>query len=148
MNYKKITVLAFHLMLVGCLSGCVSKGSINAVNQTGQQVHLDYKQVVFSNEGTLEIRMPSGEVFSGKFVQKSSSSDSSGIAFGGSSDDELLMISESSNTKSSLTEALLISSVGNTMKCQFQFSDLDYGIGGGGIGTCNNNLDDEINFTF
>jgi len=128
------------------LSGCESVGTIGGVSG-GQAVLFDYQQGAFDNDGMLTIVMPSGERFTGKFVQQSSSRSGNEWLLGGKSRDDGFVFKGSDTTMSD-TQALLIGDRKNTMKCQFQFSRPQSGIDGGGIGSCTVSDGEEVNVSF
>lgn len=126
--------------------GCESTGKIQAVTN-GKVVQFDYQQGLFENDGLLSVVMPDGERFSGKFVQNTSSSSGSDWEIGESSNDDALILKDST-IKSSQAKAVLIGDKGNTMQCQFQFSDPDSGVDGGGVGSCETSNNQKVHATF
>lgn len=130
--------LVFMAMALSLLSACVNTGVIEGVSES-EPVQFEYEQGAFDNDGLLSVTMPDGERYSGKFVQISSSTSGDDWEIGESSDDDSWII-KGSETVSSSAEALLIGSRGNTMKCNFQLSNADFGIGGGGIGQCKTSI--------
>ena len=108
---------------------------------------MEYKQGFLENDGILKVTMQNGEIFSGKFVQKSSSKSGDAWKIGESSGDDNLILNDST-TVSSQAEAILIGNKGSTMKCKFQLSDPESGIDGGGIGSCRTSTGKMINMTF
>ncbi|PVZ68372.1 hypothetical protein [Pelagibaculum spongiae] len=143
-RHLKIYLCSF---LVIWLVGCESTGSIRGVSSSGSNVIFDYKQDIFAKDGELTVQTGDGEVFRGKFVQQSTSQSGSTWSIGESSNDDSLLLGDSTST-SSKTQALLIGNKGNSMKCQFQFSDPAFGIDGGGIGSCTVSDGREINLVF
>jgi len=131
------------------LGGCESSGTIRGVSGDGGSVQMKYKQLFQETNGVLKVTMQDGEIFSGKFVQKSSASsgDELAIAIGKISGNDSLAFNDST-TVSSQAEALLIGDRGSTMKCKFQLSDPESGIDGGGIGSCKTSKGKTINMTF
>ena len=142
---KLLPLLIFSQMTL-MLVGCESTGTIRGVSE-GRSVQMEYEQGFLENDGILKVTMQSGETFSGKFVQKSSSKSGDAWNIGESSDDDSLILSDST-TISSQAEAILIGNKGNTMKCKFQLSDPESGIDGGGIGSCRTSTGKMINMTF
>jgi len=140
---KKIT---FVLLLCILTSACTSTGTIIGRSEQGS-VKMDYQQGAFDNDGNLNVIMPDGEHFFGKFVQASSSELGDSLLLGDSLKDDAWLLSGSERV-SSQTQAQLVSSQGNTMECQFQFSRPDSGIKGGGIGKCLTSNDQKITVTF
>ncbi|GAA6137068.1 hypothetical protein NBRC116583_08150 [Arenicella sp. 4NH20-0111] len=143
LRVKGLFILAMTMFV---LSGCVSTGSIDGVSD-GKAVRFSYEQSAFENDGKLEISMPDGELYSGKFVQSSSSKSGDDWIIGESSDDDSLVLKDST-TVSSRTSALLLGNRGSTMKCKFQFSNPDVGIDGGGIGQCHTSKEQTVSVTF
>lgn len=138
----KIVLLTIAVSLVGC----ESTGTITGVSE-GTGVQFEYQQSFFDNDGTLKIAMPDGETFTGKFVQKSSSTSGNEWEIGESSDDDSFVFKDS-NTVSSQADAILIGNRGSSMNCKFQLSDPSFGIEGGGIGSCKTSTDKTINIAF
>jgi hypothetical protein len=128
------------------LVGCESTGTIQGVSE-GQNVSFEYTQGLLENDGTLKITMPSGETYRGKFVQSSSSTSGNDWEIGESSNDDSFTLNDS-KTVSSQTKAVLIGSRGNTMNCNFQLSNPDFGIDDGGIGSCKTSIGKLISISF
>lgn len=142
---KNISIISF-LVITLILSGCESTGTIKGVSD-GRGVQFEYQQGFLDNDGTLKVTMPDGEIYSGKFVQKTSSRSGDEWKIGESSGDDAFNLI-SSDTVFSEAEAILIGNRGNTMKCMFKLSDPSSGIDGGGIGSCKTSLDKPIHITF
>jgi len=138
--------LVFMTSILSMISACVSTGVIEGVSE-GKTVQFDYEQGLFENDGQLNITMPDGERYSGKFVQRSSSTSGNDWEIGESSNDDSWLLKDST-TVSSRTEALLIGNRGSTMDCRFQLSSPDSGIDGGGIGNCKTSTDQKVAITF
>ncbi len=128
------------------LTGCESSGTIRGVSD-GQAVKMKYKQNLIENEGKLSVTLQTGETFTGKFVQKSSTSSGNALGIGQSTDEDKVTINDST-TISSLADAVLIGNKGHTMHCKFQLSAPDIGIDGGGIGSCKTSTGKTIQMTF
>ena len=142
----KLLALLIFSQITLMLVGCESTGTIRGVSE-GRSVQMEYKQGFLENDGILKVTMQNGEIFSGKFVQKSSSKSGDAWKIGESSGDDNLILSDST-TVSSQAEAILIGNKGTTMKCKFQLSDPESGIDGGGIGSCRTSTGKMINMTF
>ncbi len=138
--------IAFVSLICILTSACTSTGTILGMSEHGS-VKMDYTQGAFDNDGNLNIVMPDGELFFGKFVQASSSEFGSSLLLGDSLNDDAWVLNGSDRV-SSQTQAQLISSRGNTMECQFQLSKPDSGINGGGIGKCLTSNNQKITATF
>ena len=141
---RLIPLLVF-LHFTFILTGCESSGTIRGLSD-GRPVHMKYKQGFSENDGVLKVTLPDGEAFSGKFVQKSTSKSGDELGLKKSSDDDVVIIN--SITRSSHAEAILIGNKGHTMKCEFQLSDPEDGIDGGGIGNCKTSAGKTISMTF
>jgi len=138
---------AGYLLLIFALAtGCTTSGSIRGVSD-GKVVNFNYEQEFMDNDGKLNITMPDGESYAGKFVQSSTSTSGDGLSFGESSDDDSLILTDST-TLSSDASALLIGNRGSTMNCTFRFSDPDSGIDGGGIGDCETSKKQKVAIAF
>lgn len=143
----KLSSIMFAVLVISIvLPGCVSTGTIQGVSD-GRGVQFEYEQRLFENDGTLRITMPDGEAYTGKFVQKASSTFGDEWQIGESSGDDTFILN-SSGTVSSQAEAILIGNRKSTMKCQFQFSNPDAGAVGGGIGSCRTSAGSPIDFVF
>lgn len=134
------------LSIVITLAGCESTGTIQGVSE-GRGVQFEYQQRFFDNDGALKITMPDGETFTGKFVQKSTSTSGNEWEIGESSGDDSFILKDS-NTVSSQADAVLLGNRGNSMTCKFQLSDPSFGIDGGGIGNCQTSTNTPISFAF
>lgn len=146
MNISWFKRVVFFSGLALALGGCESVGTIQGVSD-GRPVQLEYEQGFFDKDGQLKITMQDGERFTGKLVQRSSSTSGDSWEIGESSNDDSWILLGSTTT-SSLAEALLISDKGNTMTCQFQLSNPDGGIDGGGIGKCETSDGRKVHATF
>lgn len=138
--------LAFIPLICILTTACTSTGTILGMSKNGS-VKMDYTQGVFDNDGKLNVVMPDGELFFGKFVQASSSEFGDSLLLGDSLNDSAWVLSGSDRV-SSQTQAQLVSSQGNTMECHFQLSKPDSGINGGGIGKCLTSNNQKITATF
>lgn len=145
MTYKKLTTTTVILAALG-LSACESIGTAQGVSN-GKPVSFDYQQGFLANDGKLKVTMPDGELFEGKFVQRSSTGSGTGFILGRKSKDNGAIFNNSNN-KSSSTQALLIGNRGNTMKCQFELSSPESGIDEGGIGSCQVSNGETVDISF
>lgn len=148
------TVLVLGLVL----SGCGGKGLIKArsrftAQHTPTPVQMNFETEIFDSGGTLTIRLPSGEEFSGPYEQISpdSAGDTLGTPWGGwggwpaywndwgsfgaawvqGKDYATFM-----QNYSGKVVATLFGNRGDTMRCRFQLANPDEGMAGGGLGEC------------
>jgi hypothetical protein len=142
----KLTTLAISSYLALTLVACESTGTIRGLSD-GRSIDMEYQQGFQENDGQLKVTMQNGEVFTGKFVQKSSIKSGNAWDIGEASSDDNFILSDST-TVSSQAEAILIGNKGSTMKCKFELTDPESGIGGGGIGNCRTSKGKTISMTF
>lgn len=145
MTYKTLTTATIIMAALG-LAACESIGTAQGVSN-GKPVSFDYQQGFLDNDGKLKVTMPDGELFQGKFVQRSSSNSGDEIIFGKKSKNNGVIFNSSEST-SSLTQALLIGNRGNTMKCQLELSNPGSGIDEGGIGSCQVSNGETVDLSF
>lgn len=131
---------------IASITACTTTGTIQGVSGNNP-VQFEYEQTLFDNGGLLKVTMPDGELFSGKFVQSTSSSSGTDWEIGESSGDDSLILRDST-TLTSEAEALLIGNRGSTMTCELTLSAPEVGLDGGGIGKCETSKKDKISFTF
>ncbi|MGH8128364.1 MAG: hypothetical protein ACRETC_08360 [Gammaproteobacteria bacterium] len=124
------------------LAGCATNGVMQG-RTAGQAVQLHYHHSFWNQNGVLDVVMPNGESFSGKFVIGTSSS--TGLALGTKSDNTAV-VSTSGNT--SRAAAVLMGNKGDSMHCTFQLAHPSDGIEGGGVGHCKLSTGQVIDATF
>ena len=128
------------------MTACTSTGTIQGVSDS-QAIQFEYEQTLFENGGLLKVTMPDGEQYSGRFVQKTSSTSGTDWEVGDSNNDDS-MISKDSTTVSSEAEALLMGNKGSLMTCWLTLSAPEVGLDGGGIGKCETSKQEKASFTF
>tara|TARA_A100001015_G_scaffold303035_1_gene392015 strand:- start:235 stop:819 length:585 start_codon:yes stop_codon:yes gene_type:complete len=146
------TVGFWSLIAIFTLAGCetTTTGIMQGVTE-GEAVMFQYSQDIFENDGTLQVTMPSGERFTGKFVQASTTSTEDAYIYGDifdEDDDDFGSVHSSETTMSSKSTAILIGNQGNSMECRFQFSSPEVGIDGGGVGHCETSFETRIDIIF
>lgn len=146
MNTTKTTAYSAAIAALLCLVGCESVGTIGGVS-SGGPVQFDYQQGFLATDGVLNVVMPDGERFSGKFVQQSETRAGHDWQFGKGGKNNGAVFGSSEN-KSSSVKALLLGDRNSTMKCEFQFSSPARGMKGGGIGECDVSDGRDVNITF
>ncbi len=124
------------------LAGCATSGVIPARTE-GRTVHFRYHHGFFEQGGTIDVTMPDGEVFTGKFVP--GQTDSSGLAFPVHAKDPILTSSHGDTT---LITAVLLGDKGDSMHCQFQVQAPGGGLESGGVGRCKLSDDEVIDASF
>ncbi|GBL05912.1 hypothetical protein [Glaciecola sp. KUL10] len=135
-----VTITGFALT-----TGCTSTGTIQGVSGNNT-VQFEYEQTLFEHQGLLKVTMPSGERFTGKYVQGSTTSSGTDWELGESSDESIIL--RDSTTISSKAEAVLIGDKGSTMSCWLTLSAPEVGLDGGGIGKCKTSTNKKVSFTF
>jgi hypothetical protein len=146
-------VMAAALLAAG-LGGCVASGAIKARLHDGEPVTMHYRTERFGLNGTMTATLPSGEKFSGRFLQVSSETDSEtlapywmgwGAGWDGwspwSDDDsdwmgEGGMVSSASQYYSGKVIATLLGDRSGRMRCAFRLANPEQGMEGGGVGGC------------
>ena len=140
--------------VVGCvvaasLSGCVQVGSIagrlSIPGKPATPVTFAYQSQRFGEGGTISVTLPSGELFNGKYLQVTSTTTADVIEpvfwgpvwdpwgdpwFGGGNDTAFV------RNYSGKVVATLFGDKGDTMRCRFNLTNPDVGMGGGGVGEC------------
>lgn len=112
------------------LSACATSGVIPG-RTSGQVVTFNYHHGFFDDGGTIDVVMPGGEKYSGKFVPGQTTSN--GLAIGAEAKDPIIT---SSTKNTSLITAVLLGDKGHSMHCQFQVESPGGGLESGGVGRC------------
>ena len=138
------------LVLAGTLSGCVYSGAIaGRVDAPGAQpkpITMNFQTQRFGAGGTINTELPSGEYFTGRYLQITSemTADSFGPGWGGwgpwgpgwgdwgGGADYATFVQNYSGK----VIATLFGDHKNTMRCRFQLANPQQGMSGGGIGEC------------
>ena len=150
------------------LTGCVARGKITATitrPDNGGPVTMHYRSDRFTNNGTITATLPSGEQFSGPYLQVTS--DTSGEMldpyWGGwgtgwdgwspwSDDYGPWIAGEDMPTfirnYSGKVIATLTGDRGGRMRCRFRLAEPDQGMSGGGLGECETGAGQRIQATF
>jgi len=125
-------------MLTGCTTTGTIDGRVAVPDKPAAAVAFTYTASWARNGGTLSTTLPSGEGFSGQYVQIASTSpvdtiepsfwDPTWINWGPS--DTLWF------HRSDKVVATLIGDKGDVMRCSFRLNDPERGMPGGGVGQC------------
>jgi hypothetical protein len=139
------------------LTGCVASGNIKGrLTMPGAQpvpVTLAYRSERFNQNGTMSAVLPSGESFSGRYLEVSSDTDAAildpywgdwGVGWGGWgpwSDDygpwvEGADIPTFVRNYSGKVIATLLGDRGSKMRCRFRLASPEQGMSSGGVGEC------------
>jgi hypothetical protein len=148
--WSRRAVLGGLLTLAGALAGCAFSGAIaGRVEGRGvqpQPVTFSYQANRFGPGGTMNVELPSGEYFTGRYVEVTP--DTSAASFGpggvgwgpwhpgwgdwgGGRDFESFVQAYSGSAV-----ATLFGDRKNTMRCRFRLTDQADGMAGGGTGEC------------
>ncbi len=154
------------LSLASCTQQGVIKGRLEVPGESGSSpVTMDWKMDTFDNSGELAVSLPDGELYTGRYLQITSTStaDSLGSAWGGwggwgpywsdwgpyggpwvggGSFSTFLQ------NYSGKVIATLFGNRGNVMRCRFQLANPAEGMPGGGVGECQLKNGDKIEAQF
>jgi hypothetical protein len=147
------------------LSGCTMTGTIQGMwkprlEAKSKPVTLNYVQFPSGTSGTLELTLPTGEVYTGKFVQITSATSSNNFNWGGWQPYwgdwapfggpwyEGPAYSTFQRNYSGKVLATLLGDKNGTLRCRFQLAEPSYGLPGGGIGECEGSQGQRIKVTF
>lgn len=138
------------LMVMAMLSGCTYSGAIaGRVEGRGMQpkpITMNFETQRFGAGGTINTELPSGEYFTGRYLQVTSdtTADSFGPGWvgwgpwgpgwsdwGGGADYATFV-----QNYSGKVIATLFGDRKNTMRCRFQLANPPDGMAGGGVGEC------------
>ena len=149
-----------------CTQQGVIKGRLEVPGASGTEaVVMDWKEDTFNSSGTLAVSLPDNELFTGKYLQITSTStaDTLGTAWGGwggwgsywsdwgayggtwvggSSYSTFLQ------NYSGKVISTLFGNKGSVMRCRFQLGNPQQGMPGGGIGQCQLKNGDTIEAQF
>jgi len=137
------------LLLAGALSGCAHQGAIagrlEAPGMQPKPIEMEYVTARFGSGGTMNTTLPSGEYFTGRYLQVTSetTADAFGPGWGGwgpwspfwgdwDGGDYATFV----DNYSGRVIATLFGDRKNTMRCRFQLANPADGMTGGGIGEC------------
>jgi len=138
------------LVLASTLSGCVYQGAIaGRVEAPGAQpkpITMNFQTQRFGAGGTINTELPSGEYFTGRYLQITSetTADTFGPGWGGwgpwgpgwgdwgGGADYATFVQNYSGK----VVATLFGDRKNTMRCRFQLANPQDGMSGGGVGEC------------
>jgi hypothetical protein len=138
------------LVLAGALGGCAFQGAIagrlEGRGMQPQPVTIDYTAQRFGSGGTIRVELPSGEFFTGRYIQvtpdtKADAFGPGGVGWGpwppgwsdwggGRSFDTFV------EAYSGKVVATLFGDRKNTMRCRFDLTNQADGMAGGGTGQC------------
>jgi hypothetical protein len=138
------------LVVAGLLSGCTYSGAIaGRVEGRGMQpqpITMNYTTERFGAGGTISTELPSGEYFTGRYLQITSDTEANDLGPGwigwgpwapgwsdwGGDVDYATFIQKYSGR----VIATLFGDRKNTMRCRFQLANPEEGMAGGGVGEC------------
>jgi len=146
--------------------GCVASGPIHARLHDGGSVTMHYRTERFGPDGTMTATMPSGQTFTGRFLQVTSDTDSEALepfwmgwgegwdGWSPWSDDDSDWMGEGgimpqfSQYYSGKVIANLLGDRGGRMRCAFRLADPEHGMEGGGVGGCQTGEKQKIDANF
>lgn len=136
---KRVNEIIFVLILVGAFTGCAGRGQLNgtisAPGEPTEQVRLDFKPKVIGNGGRLSTTLPSGESFTGEYIEIITPT---WTGLGPYDDPDV----KGSDGRFLITQyshevvATLSSDDGKKVACRFILRDLYEGLRGTGAGEC------------
>ena len=130
------------LIVVICLTLSACAGTMNGmVRGSGERISISYTQGM--QHDNLKVKMPDGEIFSGKAVMVGHST-SMGIGFSSAAATSSSgAYATGSGTSFGVVEsytgsmqAVLFGNKGHTMRCKFQYADSSGFTTAGGVGLC------------
>lgn len=150
------------LVLAVALSGCVYQGAIagrlEAPGAQPQPVTMNFQTQRFGAGGTMNVELPTGEYFTGRYLQITDdmTADTFGPGWmgwgpwgpgwsdwGGGADYATFV-----QNYSGKVVATLFGDRKNTMRCRFQLANPPDGMAGGGVGECQVTNGDKIQAQF
>jgi hypothetical protein len=156
--------------LAWLMLGCATTGIMNARlllpgQPTATPIRMEYATELFGAGGSMTATLPSGEVFSGRYLQITSaaSGDTLGTPWGGwgpwgpywtdwgpfgtawVAGDDYAAFVQNYNGK---VVATLFGNRGDTMRCRFQLAAPENGMAGGGVGECQTSMGEKIEAQF
>jgi hypothetical protein len=154
------------LTLVACTQKGAIKGRLEVPGSTGTQpVSMEWQEDTFDNSGTLAVSLPSGELFTGRYLQVTSTTtaDSLGTGWGGWGGWGPYWSSWGPyggpwmggggystflQNYSGKVISTLFGNQGAVMRCRFQLANPEEGMPGGGVGQCELKNGDKIEAQF
>jgi hypothetical protein len=148
---RGIQAVAIAISLAGCVTTGSIGGRLSASGQPPVAVTFSFQSDRFGEGGTLSVRLPNGEHFSGRYLQVTSTSTADVVRpitifwgprwhhwgpFGGPWFDESDYTSFVTNYSGRVV-ATLFGDKGDTMRCRLQLINPQAGLGQGGVGECN-----------
>jgi len=150
------------------LAGCTASGPIQARitrPEDGGAVTMRYRTDRFTDNGTLTATLPSGEQYSGRFLQVTADTDAETLdpywggwdvgwdGWGPWTDDYGPYIVGADmptfiRNYSGKVIATLLGNRGGRMRCRFHLADPEQGMAGGGVGECQTGSGERIDATF
>ena len=150
------------------LGGCVASGAIQAritKPPDGGAVSMRYRTDRFDDNGILTATLPTGEQYSGRFLQVTSDMDAETLdpywggwdvgwdGWGPWTDDYGPYIAGADvptfiRNYSGKVIATLLGNQGGRMRCRFRLSEPEEGLQGGGLGSCQTGSGERIDATF
>jgi len=140
-------------VLAGCVASGPIKGRLTQPGAAPTPVTLHYRSARFNQNGTLTATLPSGESFSGRYLQVTSDTDAEtldpywggwGVGWAGwgpwTDDYGPWIAGEDFPTfvrnYSGKVIATLLGDRGSRMRCRFRLADPSQGMSSGGVGEC------------
>lgn len=139
--------------LAGCVASGPIKGRLTMPGIEPTPVTLHYTSERFNQNGTMQVTLPSGESFSGRYLEVTSDTDAESLdpfwggwgvgwaGWGPWSDDYGAWVVGADvptfvRNYSGTVIATLLGDRGGRMRCRFRLAEPEEGMSGGGVGEC------------
>ena len=153
------------LLLPGCVASGPIQGRMKTPGAAPVPVTMHYRSERFNQNGTMRATLPSGEAFSGRYLQVTSDTDAETLdpfwggwgvgweGWGPWSDDSGPWIVGADvptfvRNYSGTVIATLLGDRGGRMRCRFRLAEPEQGMSGGGVGECEASGGGKIDATF
>ena len=153
MRARALRLASMALLFGGCVASGPITGRLTSPGAAPVTITMHYRSARFSQNGTMTATLPSGESFSGRYLQVASDTDAEmldpywggwGVGWGGWepwTDDGGPWIAGADvptfvRNYSGRVIATLLGDRGGRMRCRFHLADPDRGMSSGGVGEC------------
>lgn len=153
MRSEVAVIAAAAVLLGGCVASGPIKGTLTAPGAKPTPVTMHYRSARFSQNGTITTTLPSGESFSGRYLQVASDTNAETLdpywggwgigweGWGGWTDDYGPYIPGADvptfvRNYSGKVIATLLGDRGSRMRCRFRLANPTQGMSSGGVGEC------------
>lgn len=155
MRNRTVLFALLGLLVGGCVASGPIKGRLTEPGASPAPITLHYRSERFNQNGTLTATLPSGEAFSGRYLEVSEDTDAEtldpfwggwGVGWAGwgpwgDGDDNGPWIVGADiptfvRNYSGTVIATLLGDRGGRMRCRFRLGEPERGMSGGGVGEC------------